>query len=93
MLAGIGKSETDRGPLVTNALVIPETVYTLRRGLGGVTDIALLAMVRDGTLMVVNLLPEDRDRVAELVVASNGQASPVEPTGVTHPRPSVSWTM
>lgn len=59
--------ETDQGPLVTNALVVAETAYMLRRGLGGVAELALLEMIRDGTLMVVNLLPEDWDRVAELV--------------------------
>lgn len=59
--------ETDLGPLVTNALVVAETAYMLRRGLGGVAELALLEMIRDGTLIVVNLLPEDWDRVAELV--------------------------
>ena len=59
--------ETDQGPLVTNALVVAETAYMLRRGLGGVAELALLEMIRDGTLLVVNLLPEDWDRVAELV--------------------------
>jgi uncharacterized protein len=59
--------ETDLGPLVTNALVVAETAYMLRRGLGGVAELALLEMIREGTLIAVNLLPEDWDRVAELV--------------------------
>lgn len=59
--------ESDDGPLVTNALVIAETAYMLRRGLGGDAELALLTMVRDGTLTVEELEPEDWDRAAELV--------------------------
>ncbi len=59
--------QNDEGPLVTNALVLAETAYMLRRGLGGAAELALLSMVRDGTLVVEELEPADWDRVAELV--------------------------
>ena len=59
--------ETDPGPLVTNALVLAESAYMLRRGLGGHAELALLEMVTDGSVTVESLTPDDWTRVSELV--------------------------
>jgi len=59
--------ETEPEPLVTNALVIAETAYMLRRGLGGAAELALLAMINDGSLTVDHMSAADWERVSELV--------------------------
>ncbi len=59
--------ERDPGPLVTNALVIVETAYMLRRGLGGRGELALLEMITDGTLHIEPVTAIDWARVHELV--------------------------
>ncbi len=59
--------ETDPGPLLTNALVIAETAYMLRRGLGGHAELALLQVITDGTLRIEPLTALDWARVQELV--------------------------
>lgn len=59
--------ETDPGPLTTTALVIAEAGYMLSRGLGSFAELALIEMVRDGTLIVEVLIATDWDRVHELI--------------------------
>lgn len=59
--------ETDPGPLTTTALVIAEAGYLLSRGLGSFAELALIEMVRDGTLIVEVLIATDWDRVHELI--------------------------
>ncbi len=59
--------ETDPGPLVTTALVIAEAGYMLSRGLGVAAELALIAMIRDGSLGVEALTGADWDRVDQLI--------------------------
>lgn len=59
--------ESDLGPLVTTALVIAEAGYMLSRGLGVVAELALIAMIRDGSLKVETLYQADWERVDQLV--------------------------
>jgi len=59
--------ETDRGPLVTTALVVAEAGYLIDRQLGPSAEATPYDSIVDGSLVVEDLGSEDWQRVRELV--------------------------
>jgi uncharacterized protein len=68
--------ETDPGPLVTTALVIAEAGYMLSRGLGVAAELALIAMIRDGSLGIEALT----GRIGTASISSSGR-TPISGSG------------
>lgn len=58
--------ETDRGPLITTALVIAETGWLLDRQLGPTAEAALYRSIAAGELLIEHLATTDWTRVAAL---------------------------
>jgi hypothetical protein len=54
-------------PLVTTALVVPETAYLIGRQLGAVAEARFFRAVADGELPIGTLTPADSRRIAELI--------------------------
>jgi len=59
--------ETDRGPLVTTAMVVAEAAYLLDRQIGPSGEAALYTSIIDGNLHVEALTAADWERIRDLV--------------------------